>query len=494
VQPKHPLSNFLPDIHLGNDWTKFPPLPIMSQATPDRLKSFYDVQLKDPSYQNFLNTTNATIFGTIDDHDMGMNNGDETYEFKQQSGVQFLEFTGEDRNNIMFKRALNGNGVYGVKVFEFDGDRGGNRLLSDEEAGIDPDVVGYDIEMKDLQLKEYKEKRVAIFLLDARTNRSPWGEGFDAWKRNYSGDFLGEPQWDWFETAILKSDAAVNIIVNGLQVHPFRHPNANTAEQWAQFPASRQRLYDAILRGGVRSPILISGDVHMAQLMRKDCWLRSHPSSPTRPLIEFTTSGMTHSWGSVFASSQKFHETWRYYPMHVMSKTIMTVAHAIFPMPDLMDSGTRSPSDVDQTMFENGGAEGGKQGKQYSLEKNFGEVEIFWKNKTIVIRAIGEDANAPPLLSASFSMDQLSGLEPTPGAINDIKSFQNRGGFMIDGNIIQGSESVCVNHRGTTSDGHFLIGVIAMTLVLSFFLLGPQFLLLHFIVNRWKSRKNTNRI
>ena len=473
----------------------------MSQATPQRLKAFYDLQLKDPSYQKFLRTTNATVFGTIDDHDMGMNNGDKTYEFKQQSGVQFMEFVGEERNNIMFQRALHGHGVYGVKVFDFGKGREGHHLLSDEEAGIDPDVSGYDIDMKDntqSKEKEYKEKRVAIFVLDARTNRSPWGNGFDAWKRNYSGDFLGERQWNWFETAILKSDAAVNIVVNGLQVHPFRHPNANTAEQWAHFPTSRQRLYDAILSDGVRAPILVSGDVHMAQLMRKDCWPRSgHKSSLARPLIEFTTSGMTHSWGSVFTSSQKFHNTWRYYPMHVMSITIMTVAHWIFPMPDLMVSGTPpnkgNGNDNDSALFENGGAEGAKLGKQFALDKNFGEVEIDWAQKTIAIRAFGEDSDAPPLLSASFSMDQLSGLEPTPGAINDIESHQDKGGFLLDGNIIEGSETVCVNHLGTVNNAHYLVGIVGMTLVLVFFLLGPQFLLLRFVLKRWKSKNILQR-
>jgi hypothetical protein len=86
-------------------------------------------------------------------------------------------------------------------------------------------------------------------------------------------------------------------------------------------------------------------------------------------------------------------------------------------------------------------------------------------------------------------MDQLSGLEPIPGAIRDIQSLQDRGGFLVDGNIIKGSESVCVNHRGTANNAHFLIGMVAMTLVLSFFLLGPQFLLVRFILKRWKSIK-----
>jgi len=362
----------------------------MSPATPDRLQAYYQIQNNNPAYQHFLTQTNATILGTIDDHDMGMNNGDETFEFKRESGMEFLDFVGEGEEGVMYQRARKGEGVYGVKVFDFDRDEG-DYLISDEDAGIDPDIVGYKDNDMSKPKHPYKEKRVAIFVLDARTNRTPWGQGLNAWKRNYNGDFLGERQWKWFETAIRNSDASVNIIVNGLQVHPFRHPNANLAEQWAQFPTARQRLYDAVLQQGVRAPVLVSGDVHMAQLMRKDCWARDGISAtPTRPLIEFTTSGMTHSWGTVFASSQKFHETWRYYPMHVMSKVIMTVAHWIFPMPDLMVSSPKKEDDQSPLLFENGGAEGAKLGKQFSLEKNFGEIEIDWQNRNVWIRAFGQ--------------------------------------------------------------------------------------------------------
>lgn len=497
------------DIHLGNDWTKFPPMPIMSPATPERLRKLYDIQRKNPAYAKFLKQTNATIFGTIDDHDMGMNNADETYEFKRESAVEFLNFVGEDRQSAMFQRAWKGYGVYGVKVFDFGNSKGRDTfLLSDEEAGMDPDVVGYvestKRDMPSSSAKQYKEKRVAIFLLDARTNRTPWGHGLDAWKRNYSGDFLGERQWKWFEHAIAKSDAALNIIVNGLQVHPFRHPNCNAAEQWSQFPTSRQRLYDAIMRDDVRAPILVTGDVHMAQIMRKDCWLRkkdhggsfSPARSRPRPLVEFTTSGMTHSWGTVFASSEKFHKTWRYLPMHILSKSVMTVAHWILPMPDVMVSQLSSTLSSDNFekesetagsgLYENGGAEGAKHGKQYSLEKNFGEIEIFWENNTIAVRALGEDESAPPLLSASFSLDELSGTQIMPGSIDNIQSYQYSGRFMLDGSIVDDSQTICVNHRGPASIIHFIFGFVAMTILVSIFLLGPQLLLCRFLFHRMR--------
>lgn len=457
----------------------------MSPASPERLRSFYNLQRSDPGYAKFLKDTNASIFGTIDDHDMGMNNADETYQFIRESALEFLNFVGENRQNAMYQRAMKGYGVYGVKVFDFEKVRD-DYLLSDEEAAIDPDVVGYEF-INSQSKKEFKERRIAIFLLDARTNKTPWGHGFDAWKRNYAGDFLGERQWKWFESAIANSDASLNIIVNGLQVHPFRHPNANTAEQWSQFPSSRQRLYDAILRDDVRAPILVSGDVHMAQIMRKDCWLRNDVSATsTRPLVEFTTSGMTHSWGNVFASSEKFHKTWRYLPMHIMSKSMMTVAHWIMPMPDLMVSSKNSGADTKLHLYENGGAEGAKVGKQYSLEKNFGEIEIFWGNRTVAIRAFGEGVNQSPLLSASFSLDELSGKQTMPGAIDNIQSYQDSGGFMLDGSIIDDSKTICMNHRGPPSIMHFTFGILGMTMLLSFFLLGPQIFVCRIILNRFR--------
>ena len=56
-----------------------------------------------------------------------------------------------------------------------------------------------------------------------------------------------------------------------------------------------------------QAPIFISGDVHHAQLLRKDCRKKCPSSSSSttndlRPLYEVTTSGMTHSWGSTKTS------------------------------------------------------------------------------------------------------------------------------------------------------------------------------------------------
>jgi alkaline phosphatase D len=194
----------------------------------------------------------------------------------------------------MSRRAQAGYGVYGVKLFDFERPEG-RQLVPDDEARIDPDVDTSIHLPYSNKFPAYSNKTVAVFVLDIRSNKDPWQEGAKAFQPDYEGDFLGEHQWEWLETSLKRSRAAVNVIVNGLQVHSNLFPSAHVAEKWANFPRSQQRLFDAILQDNVQAPILVSGDVHMTQFMRKDCRKIKEPYSTSRPLIEMTTSGMTHS-------------------------------------------------------------------------------------------------------------------------------------------------------------------------------------------------------
>jgi alkaline phosphatase D len=289
------FSLYFPDYDAGLNFTSFPPYTGSIEATPKVLAEAYEKQLQNPAYASFLrNSNNITVFGTYDDHDYGVNNGDKTYKHAKHAAVAFLKFTGESKASPMYKRAERGYGLYGVKMFDFSRPAG-QELVSDEEAAIDPDVVV----SRNISSRRYLRKTVAIFVLDCRTNKTPWRKT----SPDYEGDMLGERQWQWFEAAIKNSRAEVNVIVNGLQVHPdVRLPDPNIYERWGAFPSARQRLYDAILQEGVKAPLLISGDVHMSQLMRKDCYkwdpvsYRMLPATYRRSLIELTTSGMTHSW------------------------------------------------------------------------------------------------------------------------------------------------------------------------------------------------------
>ena len=281
------------------------------EATPAVFRKLYQNQLQHPGYRDFFTRSKndrqppPVVMGTFDDHDYGRNNGDRSYKYRRESAVAYMDFV-EGSNPyyhtqspwaVMKDRAKQGKGLYGVKVMDFLRPAG-QQLLTDVEAGLDPTVVVPDGEQPKLS-----DRSVAIFLLDCRSNKTPWVEP----EKNetpkikstlkYDGDYLGEEQWAWFEEAIGRSTAAVNIVVQGLQVHADRYFDGHLVENWSRFPMSQHRLYQAVLKPNVQAPILISGDVHMSSLMRRDCRRIGNSDQNSRLLLELTASGMTHSWG-----------------------------------------------------------------------------------------------------------------------------------------------------------------------------------------------------
>jgi hypothetical protein len=424
------------------------------------------------------------------DHDYGCDNGDKTYPHKYESANAFVNFIGESEDSPMSRRAQAGYGVYGVKLFDFDRIQG-HELVPDEEARIDADVLDHHLPYSNNNSPggHYSNKTVAVFVLDIRSNKDPWQEGAKAFQPDYEGDFLGEHQWKWLETSIKRSRAQVNVIVNGLQVHSNLFPSAHVAEKWANFPRSQQRLFDAILQDNVQAPILVSGDVHMTQFMRKDCQNikqldGSSPRRTARPLIEMTTSGMTHSWGTM--ESPLLHEPDYQPSLHeyfgsLVRRTTMTMMHYVNPWTDLLVSTSISADDAaslesDQEgrgLFESGGAEGAKQGLQYSLERNFGELEFDWEKRTIIMRTMGEDPKAPPLLSLKADMDQVTGIREMPGSTLLAQDFLTLAAKQQPPSLDDtGDQWVCINHRGRVSTtgevvGHLGVGVglVAVALI-----------------------------
>lgn len=455
------------DYDLPTDWTQFPPKAAHQCADPARLRHLYKQQKAVPGYKHLLKS-NVTVFGTFDDHDYGCDNADSSYEFRYEAGIEFVKFLGQSPESLMSRRAQEGKGVYGVKVYDF-ARATGMQEVPDREANVDPDMLQYGSNVTDhssVDPTTYSNHSVAVFVLDVRSNKSPWKQGSKAYATDYDGDFLGEEQWQWFETAIRRSRASVNVIVSGLQHHANLFPDPNVAEAWDKFPQAQQRLFDALLQEGVQAPLLISGDVHMTQLMRKDCE-RVDGSSPRRSLVELTTSGMTHSWGSPpnpkLASPREGPSIQERYESF-FSKTIMEAIHYFNPSPDLLIS---SPPTEDG-LYQSGGGGGAGEGLQYSLEKNVGELEFDWEMRAIVMRSISERPGAAPLLEASWTMDQLSGTGIIPGSPLTSQDFLDE----AKGNPLRfehgGGEWVCVSHRGSSNFVWEAIGHIAASAVAAF--------------------------
>ncbi len=170
--------------------------------------------------------------------------------------------------------------------------------------------------------------------------------------------------------------------------------------------------------------------------------------------------------------------------MHIFSKTLMTLCHWIFPMPELMVSEKKKGHDQNENqnasyLFENGGAENARTGKQFSLDLNFGEIEFDWEAKKVILRAIGEDKFAPPLLSASFSLDQLEGKEAMPGGTADVATTKKRGMHLMDGDF--DGAYFCMNHKAAPHLPQIAAGFIGITTFMVIALLGPQIIFLLWI-------------
>jgi PhoD-like phosphatase len=478
----------------------------------------YEQQLQNADYAALSTRHNISIFGTIDDHDYGCNNADSTFPHKQESALAFVDFLGLPSDSAMRLRAQAGMGVYGVQLYDFDRPKS-QHLVPEQEAGIDPDIENKN---GNAEPPSYSNHTVAVFVLDIRSHKDPWKTGSAAYQPDYQGDFLGEAQWTWFEQALANSRAAVHVVVNGVQVHAERFPNANVAEAWGKFPVAQQRLYDALLNHETAVPILISGDVHMSQLMRRDCVHKDDlvvSSSETttttttapkrhkrqRSLMELTTSGMTHSWGTMSSPGRSaidedndhgiFHRFETF-----LTRNTMRAMHYFCPWTDIMIKEEEESAD---------GPLSPAPKLEYSLEKNFGELEFDWDRQAVTLRTIGEQRSSsslspPILLEKKIHLDELrflaggggglqhdSAHEPFParGSLLTMKDFVDEAQARQRANKVahDNREWICVNHRGRQSEnqvrhfiGHLSTGVV-MTTLMSTIALLPLFLLMALI-------------
>jgi hypothetical protein len=478
----------------GQGWWWWRPRRIM-EASPSYLASLYKQQQLVDGYKALLDT-GISIFGTIDDHDYGINNGDKTYKWKKESGIEFVKFLGlsnnnnnneedddDDESSAMAQRAAKGLGVYGVQLFDFSRPHG-QRLLSDKEAGLDPDVTSPQPDLRKGGSSS-ENQLVAIFCLDVRTHKSPWRSSNNSklqerlFVPDTEGDFLGETQWEWFEQAIGRSQAAVNIVVTGLQVHT--HVGAgliwdgNIVEGWSKFPRAQHRLYQALLQANVQAPLLITGDVHLAQMLRKDC-RRPQPEQiiksiaadnntyTTRPIMEVTTSGMTHSWGSSCVCGRpNLNPLCRISYFSIIFRPVVVFFHWVYPWTELV---------LDDD-------DGGNNKKQYSLDLNFAEVDLDWNNRVMTVRVLGIELEGSPLLERRWHLDELSGKTPMTMPTSDTigllerEQEQARHFQMVEEQLqaqsLIGSDQqdwICVNNRGVPNPIQAAFGIVSTCILL----------------------------
>ncbi|MCF8465423.1 MAG: alkaline phosphatase family protein [Flavobacteriales bacterium] len=195
-----------------------------------------------------------------DDHDYGQNDAGKEYSQKEASKNIFLDFWGEPLNSERW----NHSGNYHSETFG-------------------PIA-----------------QRVQFIMLDTRTFRDPLLLNDGApWKNAYRPNedstvtMLGQEQWLWLEQTLLEP-AEIRIVMSsiqfGIDYHGF--------EAWANMPHEKQRFLDLIASTHSEGVLIVSGDMHWAELSRIE-----HPNLYS--IYDLTSSGITEEYSPVEPNSNR---------------------------------------------------------------------------------------------------------------------------------------------------------------------------------------------
>ena len=220
----------------------------------DTLRAKYARQNANPDYQ--LLKASTPIIGVWDDHDYGINDGGKHFAQKKASRDVMFDFLAVPADAPERMR----EGAYASHTYG-EG-----------------------------------EHQVKVILLDGRYFRDTLTRVDRVYQINATGQILGDAQWKWLENELKTSTARVNFIVSGIQFLPTEH----VYEKWANFPQDREKLLNLIAKSGVQNPILMSGDRHIAEIMKLE------DTRFPKGLYEVTASGLTHTWSGIAEEKNSF--------------------------------------------------------------------------------------------------------------------------------------------------------------------------------------------
>ena len=223
-----------------------------------KMEAMYSKQKNNDTYKSFAAQTE--ILGTWDDHDYGINDGGAEYSKKQSSQKLFLDFLNVPEDSEI----RNKEGVYMAKDYQLG------------------------------------DKLIKIIVLDTRYFRTELTDDRKSGKRyipnaNGEGTVLGAEQWQWL-TEQLNQQSDYCIVMSSIQFLSAEHG----FETWGNFPGEVTRFENLLKSGNASNVILLSGDRHISEFSKKEI------SGLEYPLIDFTSSGLTHSYTSYKGEPNKY--------------------------------------------------------------------------------------------------------------------------------------------------------------------------------------------
>jgi alkaline phosphatase D len=208
-----------------------------------------------PSYQELKK--HVEIVATWDDHDYGQNDAGKNYPLKRESKNVFLDFFEEPKDSERFTH----DGIY-TSMMRQVGDKTVQIILTDGRTFRD-DLLR--IPRNDPRQKSFYRKDYSPHTDDTPT-------------------LLGEQQWQWLEKQ-LSQPADFRVLASGTQFGI----EANGYEAWANFPHEQQRLVKLISKTKANNLVVISGDVHYAEISK-------FKSEECYPIYDITSSGLSRTW------------------------------------------------------------------------------------------------------------------------------------------------------------------------------------------------------
>lgn len=226
------------------------------------------------NYSSFARSV-RTIEGTWDDHDFGLNDGGYEVPEKDIRQKAFLEFLGVGKNSTRYNR----KGVYSSHRFG-QGKEEVQIIFLDTRTHLDPPFIPYLMESNHFPWP----------LVNAFSRLCTVALGIPG-ASQYNGDVLGEDQWRWLEGLLVNGPVpTATVVVSSIQVLT----SNPIVEGWGHYPEARRRLLDLLGKHRPKGSLILSGDVHFAELSGTFNARVDGSTTMSAPL-EITSSGLTHT-------------------------------------------------------------------------------------------------------------------------------------------------------------------------------------------------------
>lgn len=231
-------------------------------ADTDNRKKLREMYLEQDRVEGYaFLKTQIPVIGTWDDHDYGLNDGGVEFKGKTWSQQEFLDFMDVPMDSPRRSR----EGIY----------------------------ASHDYALP--------EGNIKIIVLDTRYFRTALTPDRDTKKRTKpnvygQGTILGPAQWSWLQNELNNSKADFNIIVSSIQFLS----NEHGFESWGNFPHEVDRLKGLIVFSNAKGVVILSGDRHISEFSR------TNVDGLSYPLIDFTSSGLTHVYSSFSGEPNPF--------------------------------------------------------------------------------------------------------------------------------------------------------------------------------------------